>query len=130
MTQSQVSVTINNRQYRMACDEGQEQHLQNLAADLDQRIARLRGDFGEIGDMRLTVMAALLVADELADAGERLRRCEEEIAALQDAGRSAAERAKLTQDAIAAAFNAAAERIEKVARTLGQINQPSDLPVG
>ena len=61
-----VSVTINGRQYRMACDEGQEHHLARLAHELDQRIARLRTTFGEIGDMRLTVMAALLISDELA----------------------------------------------------------------
>ncbi len=129
MSQSQVSVTINNRQYRMACDAGQEQHLQTLAADLDQRIGRLRGSFGEIGDMRLTVMAALLMADELSDAGARLRRSEEEIAALRDAGRHAAERTQQTHDAIAAAFNSAAERIEKVARSLGRPDG-KDLPAG
>jgi cell division protein ZapA len=129
MSQSQVSVTINNRQYRMACDEGQEQHLQTLAADLDQRISRLRGSFGEIGDMRLTVMAALLMVDELSEAGARLRRSEEEIAALRDAGRSAAERTQQTHAAIAAAFNAAAERIEKVARSLGRPDG-KDLPAG
>src|SRR5258708_23589910 len=67
----QVSVTINGRQYRMACDDGQEDHLTRLAEDLDQRIEQLRTDFGEIGDMRLTVMAALIVADELSEQGDR-----------------------------------------------------------
>lgn len=129
MSQSQVSVTINNRQYRMACDEGQEQHLQNLAADLDQRINRLRGSFGEIGDMRLTVMAALLMADELSEAGARLRRSDDEIAALRDAGRNAAERTQKTHEAIAAAFNSAAERIERVARSLARPDS-KDLPAG
>jgi cell division protein ZapA len=129
MSQSHVSVNINGRQYRMACDEGQEQHLQGLAADLDQRIATLRGNFGEIGDMRLTVMAALLMVDEIAETGARLRRCEEEIAALKDAGASAAERTRQTHEAIAAAFNAAAERIEKVARTLGRA-EAKDVPAG
>jgi cell division protein ZapA len=129
MSQSQVSVTINNRQYRMACDEGQEQHLQGLAADLDQRINRLRASFGEIGDMRLTVMAALLIIDELSETNARLRRYEEEIAALEDAGRSAAERTQQTHEAIAAAFNSAAERIEKVARSLGRPDG-KDVPAG
>ena len=114
----QVSVTINNRQYRMACEDGQEDHLARLAHDLDTRIARLRADFGEIGDMRLTVMAALLVADELSEQGLRMRRLEDEIAALQDARMVAADRAKATEHAIAAAFSSAAERIEKLARAL------------
>ena len=70
---SQVNVTINGRQFRMACEDGQEDHLRQLAKDLDERIDTLRGQFGEIGDARLTVMAALMVADELAEAGKKLQ---------------------------------------------------------
>jgi cell division protein ZapA len=114
----QVSVSINGRQYRMACEDGQENHLTRLAQELDQRITQLRTDFGEIGDMRLTVMAALIVADELTEQGQRLRRVEDELAALQDARMVASDRAKSTEAAIAAAFNSAAERIEKLAKTL------------
>lgn len=114
----QVSVSINGRQYRMACEDGQEDHLSWLARDLDQRIARLRNDFGEIGDMRLTVMAALIVADELSEQGQRLRRVEDELAVLQDARMLAADRARTTEATVAAAFNSAAERIEKIARVL------------
>ena len=115
---AQVSVTINGRQYRMACEDGQESHLMRLAKDLDLRIDELRAKFGEIGDMRLTVMAALTVADELTEAGKRMRRLEEELAALQDARIAAADRTQATQLAIATVFNSAAERIEKVARSL------------
>jgi cell division protein ZapA len=115
---SQVTVTINGRQFRMACEDGQESHLLRLAADLDQRIERLRGTFGEIGDTRLTVMAALTVADELADTGGRLRRLEEDMAGLQDARAASAERAEATQAAVAAALNSAAERIEQVTKVL------------
>jgi cell division protein ZapA len=115
-----VSVTINGRQYRMACDDGQENHLARLAYELDQRIARLRAEFGEIGDMRLTVMAALIVADELAEMGQRLRRLEEELMALQEARRSSVDRAEATQAALVAAFDAASARIEKVVRSLNQ----------
>ncbi len=125
-----VSVTINGRQYRMACDDGQENHLARLAYDLDQRIARLRADFGEIGDMRLTVMAALIVADELAEMGQRMRRLEEELMALQEARKSSAERAQATQAAVVAAFDAASARIEKVVRTLNQSFPGGGLPPG
>ena len=65
---TQVNVTINGRQFRMACEDGEEGHLARLAEDLDARISRLRLRFGEIGDTRLTVMAALTLADELAEA--------------------------------------------------------------
>jgi len=117
---SHVSVTINGRQYRMACEDGQEGHLMRLARDLDQRIDQLRSRFGEIGDMRLTVMAALTVADELVEAGKRLRRIEEELAGLQDARVLAADRTQATHAAVAAALNSAAERIERVTKSLNQ----------
>ena len=58
---SHINVTINGRQYRMACEEGQEVRLLKLAENLQQRVESLRGKFGEIGDARLTVMAALTV---------------------------------------------------------------------
>ena len=61
---SHINVTINGRQYRMACEEGQEVRLLKLAESLESRIELLRGKFGEIGDARLTVMAALTVCDE------------------------------------------------------------------
>ena len=115
---SQVTVTINGRQFRMACEDGQESHLLRLAQDLDQRIEKLRANFGEIGDTRLTVMAALTVADELADASGKLRRFEEDMAALQDARAASAERSEATQAAVAAALNSAAERIEQVTKVL------------
>jgi cell division protein ZapA len=122
---SQVNVTINGRQFRMACEDGQEDHLRQLAKDLDDRIVALRGQFGEIGDARLTVMAALMVADELAETGKKLKRLEQDHAALQDARGAAAERTQATQAAIVAAFNSAAERIEGLARKLGQNGAPA-----
>ncbi|MDC7788066.1 cell division protein ZapA [Rhodoplanes sp. TEM] len=125
-----VSVTINGRQYRMACDDGQEHHLARLAHDLDQRITRLRTNFGEIGDMRLTVMAALLIADELSESSQRVRKFEEEVAGLQEARRAASERSQATTAAIAAALDSAAERIERVTRTLNQGSDGHELPAG
>ena len=67
---SHVNVTIHGRQYRMACEDGQEDHLRRLAKDLDQRIEQLKRSFGAIGDMRLIVMAALTVGDELERGGQ------------------------------------------------------------
>jgi cell division protein ZapA len=113
-----VTVSINGRNYRMACDDGQEEHLGRLARELDQRITQLRSDFGEIGDMRLTVMAALTIADELSEQRSQMRRVEDELLALHDARVAAADHTRTTERAIAAAFNAAAERIEKLAKAL------------
>src|SRR5262245_52821313 len=126
----QVNVTINGRQFRMACEDGEEAHLQKLAADLDQRIGRLRTRFGEIGDTRLTVMAALTLADELAETKEKLQRLEPELAALQDASVVSADRAQTTQAAVAAALNAAAERIEGLTKQLNQTVGDAGVPIG
>jgi len=117
---AQVNVNINGRQYRMACEDGQEGHLMRLARDLDDRINKLRENFGEIGDTRLTVMAALTLADEVIETGKRMRRLEEELTALQDGRVAAAERSKITQAALVTAFNAAAERLEGLTRKLSQ----------
>jgi cell division protein ZapA len=126
----QVSVTINGRQFRMACEDGEEARLLRLAEDLDQRITRLRARFGEIGDTRLTVMAALTLADDITETKERLARMEPELAQLQEANVASAERAQATQTAIAAALNAAAERIEGITRRLNQTVTTGDVPIG
>ena len=129
-TMSQVTVTINGRQFRMACEDGQEGHLMRLAGELDQRIDKLRGNFGEIGDARLTIMAALTLSDELADVTNRLKRVENELASLQEARITSAEHAKATQAAISAALNAAAERIEGLTRQLNQTAAESLVAMG
>jgi len=115
---TQVNATIAGRQFGLACEDGQEDHLHKLASDMDARIEGLRGRFGEIGDTRLTVMAALMLADELNEAQRRMRRLEEEIAALQDARVMAADRAHAASAAVVNAFHSAAERIEGITRKL------------
>jgi len=79
----QIVVSIDGKTYRMACAEGEEAHLEGLAAGVDARIQELRGSFGEIGDQRLTVMAAIMASDELADAQGRIRQLESEVETLQ-----------------------------------------------
>lgn len=117
---SHINVTINGRQYRMACEEGQEVRLLKLAENLESRIQTLRGKFGEIGDARLTVMAALTACDELVDAGHRIRALEQEVNELREVRSAAIERAKVTQTAVVNALNSAAERIEKSAQVLNR----------
>ena len=115
-----VNATIASRQFRLACEDGQEEHLQMLARDIDQRIEGLRKQFGEIGDTRLTVMAALMVADEMSEAAHNMRRMEEELNALRDARVVSSDRAKAASDAVVGAFNSAAERLEGITKKLNQ----------
>ena len=126
-----VNVTINGRNYRMACEDGEEPHLMELARDLDDRIAKLRASFGEIGDMRLTVMAALMISDELTEAAKQMRTLDDELARVRDMGEVAGDRVEATENAVSAALNAAADRIERLAKALNQTRGPTGaVPVG
>jgi cell division protein ZapA len=113
-----ITATINGRQFRLGCEDGEEEHLQALAQSLEDRVVELHGKFGEIGDTRLTVMAALTIADDLVEANKRIRRLEEELTALQDARVLSSERAKEASAAVVGAFNSAAERLEGITRKL------------
>jgi cell division protein ZapA len=104
----------------MACEEGQEVRLLKLAENLESRVESLRGKFGEIGDQRLTVMAALTACDELLDAGNRIRALEQELENLRGIRTAAVDRARQTQTAVANALNAAAERIERTTQVLNR----------
>ena len=124
-----VTVTINGRNFRMACEDGQEEHLRGLAEDFDRRIAGLKKDLGEIGDARLTVVAALTLADELSEAGKRLGELESELTAARQLSAAAGDRAQATQGAVIAALNAASERIERVTKSLNQ-SLTDSVPMG
>ena len=115
---AQVSVTIGGRVYRMACDDGQEDHLMRLARELDQKLTQLRDAFGEIGDTRLAVMAAIMVADELSESRRRVRALEQEIDGLQETRLAAADRIEAVERAGAQTIEKAAERIERLAHAL------------
>ncbi len=125
-----VNVTINDRQYRMACEDGQEHHLARLANDLDRRIADLRGTFGEIGDARIVIMAALMLIDELAEQRRRLHRIETELTGLQHARAADLERATAIEEGIGAALAATAERIEKAVRLLAHADDTRQVGIG
>ncbi|HEX5508341.1 MAG TPA: cell division protein ZapA [Pseudolabrys sp.] len=117
---AQISVVINGRQFRISCDDGQEENLETLAKNLDSRINDLRAKFGEIGDTRLTVMAAIQIGDDLADAKQQIRRLQDDLRQLHDARALAADRAHAAQDAVIAAFNSAAERLEGITKRLNE----------
>jgi cell division protein ZapA len=80
---AQVSVTIDSRKYRVACNEGEEERLESLAGMIDGKIGELRASFGEIGDQRLVVMAALTIADNLAEARDAVAAERERMRAVE-----------------------------------------------
>jgi cell division protein ZapA len=99
---SQVEITINGRQYRVACEDGQETHLTNLANYFDGKMTTLIEEVGQIGDTSLMVMAGLLIADELSDVNQELVEARN-VAEIDYAGK----------------VGALAEQIESLADSLG-----------
>ena len=125
----QVSVTIAGRRYRMACEDGEENHLADLAHRLDGRIGSLRGQFGEIGDQRITTMAAITIADDLFEAEKRITALRNEIAALNAAGQAQDRRIEAMAGAVAAMMDGVTADIDQVARGLAQtVNGSADPP--
>jgi cell division protein ZapA len=114
----QVTVTIDGKQYRMACDEGQEEHLMELAGRFDRYVLHLKDSFGEIGDQRLTVMAGIMVMDELAELQRRVRGLETEIATLRKTRDDALLKADKNDAAVTGALASLAERMEDLAGKL------------
>ncbi len=125
---AQVSVTIGGRNYRMACDDGQEEHLMKLARELDQKISHLREAFGEIGDTRLTVMAAIMVSDELSETKRRVRGLEQEVEGLKEARVASVERMDAIERTSAQSLERVAERIERLAHALNGGGSGKDVP--
>ena len=64
----QVAVNMNGRLYRFDCGDGEEARLEELAAYVKARIDALAQEYGNVGDDRLMLTAALLITDELMDA--------------------------------------------------------------
>lgn len=116
---AQVTVTIDGKAYRMACDEDQEEHLISLATRFDRYVMHLKESFGEIGDQRLTVMAGVMVLDELVELQKRMKGMESEIATLRKTRDDALMKADKNDAALTGALSTLAERMERLA---GRIN--------
>jgi cell division protein ZapA len=115
---AQVTVTIDGKAYRMACDEGQEEHLIELSQRFDRYVGHLKESFGEIGDQRLTVMAGIMVMDELNELQKRIKGMEGEIATLRKTRDDALTKADKNDAALTGALGALAERMETLAEKL------------
>lgn len=96
-----VTVEINGRPYAVGCADGQEERVRILAKQFDNHVRDVAADVGQVGDIRLFLMAALVLADELHEA--RL------------SGGGAAPAAAPSEAGVAEALNAVAARIEKIA---------------
>ena len=108
---STVTVEVNGRAYQVGCEDGQESHVEALAKGFGSQVREVSRSVGQVGDLRLFLMAALLTADELADVKARLAQAEDEIGQLRSATAGSRGEAPAV-DRAAAAIDAAAQRIE------------------
>ncbi|MCB1480976.1 MAG: cell division protein ZapA [Rhodobiaceae bacterium] len=118
----EITVTIAGRPYRMACGEGEEQHLTTLAADFDRRITALKQHFGEVGDSRLLIMAALTVADDLAEARRQTAEAQKQIEDMRAAEQQSVQRTSEAETELAERIETAAAVVE---RMVDMLSQPS-----
>ena len=109
---AQVSGTINDRKYPIACDDGQEAHLSRLASYVDNRIKELVAAVGQVDHTRLLVMVSLLVADELSDAYSELETAR---ANSKDTANGAMDQEQYQQN-----LSKYVQRIEHIAQALEQ----------
>ena len=105
---AQVTIHVNGRPYMVGCEDGQERHLVDLAKLFDAQVRQVSQDVGNLGETRLFLMGALLLADELADLKLRQQHIQTELTRLQ------ADQSRVEVKAVAALENAA-RRIEKLA---------------
>jgi len=116
----EVNVEINGRKYRMACEEGQEPHLQMLADTFNRKIEALKGNFGEIGDNRLTVMAGIAALDELYEAQNQIGKLKADVEELTRAGEAMAAETEATEQKFTRQLAEAARKIESIATAIDE----------
>ena len=105
---AQVTVHVNGKPYSVGCEDGQERHLIEIARLFDEQVRQVSQDVGNLGETRLFLMGALLLADEMADLKLRLQHIQGELA------RAQTEQSRVELKAVAALENAA-KRVEKIA---------------
>jgi cell division protein ZapA len=122
---AQVTVTIDGKAYRMACEEGQEDHLSELADRFDRYVGHLKSQFGEIGDLRITVMAGIMIMDELSEMSRKIGALEAELDSLKSSREGAAERQQRSEQQMVSAVTELTARLESLTAKLnGRISAP------
>jgi cell division protein ZapA len=115
-----VIVQVNGRPYTMQCAEGEEAHLRELADLLDAEVQRVKTSVGNVGDIRMLVMAGLMVADRLSEAIQRIQSLEDQVSELR-AERNAAQLDRIDIEArVGDRLAIASEQLERMASYLAR----------
>ena len=113
---AKVSLNINGKQYALGCDDGEEERLSHLGELLNERVKMLANQFGQIGDLRLMVMAGITMLDEMEDLkADRDESVSEATREIERNSQTALELAKASENNAVNELNSAAEKLEKLA---------------
>lgn len=113
---AKVSLNINGKQYALGCDDGEEERLSHLGELLNERVKMLANQFGQIGDLRLMVMAGITMLDEMEDLkADRDESVSEATREIERNSQTALELAKASENNAVSELNSAAEKLEKLA---------------
>ncbi len=123
-----VIVSIAGRSYRLSCGDGEEPRLEQLARYVEGKILSMREGFGEIGEQRIVVMAALAIADEATDARGKAQAMELDVAALRAELDAARKAAAALEEQVANALEDAARRLEQLNSDLQKPAPRDDFP--
>lgn len=115
---AQVTVMIDGKAYRMACEAGQEAHLTELASQFDQYVGHLKSQFGEIGDLRLTVMAGIMITDEMSELSRKIETLEKQVATLQHSHDGMAQSKAKTDELVVNAISDLSSRLNGITEKL------------
>ncbi len=117
---AELNIEISGRSYRLACNDGEEGHLRELAGFVDQQVREIEDTFGKIGDSRTLVMAGLSIADRLSEALGKIERLQDDLTSAQHSTRGALEQSRSEEKALAVKIDEAAERLERLASVLSE----------
>ncbi len=110
---AQVTVKINGYSYTVGCEDGQEDHLMAMAAQVESRIDSIKALGSNSGETRLLVLTSLLMADELHDM--RI-----ELEGLRAAGNRPGGKAPKGEAEMSRKISRLAERAEQIAADLAR----------
>jgi len=114
----QVVLEVNGHSYTMQCNDGEEEHLSELGQVLDAEVAKIKGAVGQVGDIRLLLMAGLIVADRLSETLNLVEALEDQVNGLRESRNGAVKQGQELDNDVSNRIEAAASRIENITREM------------
>ena len=74
-----VSIKFNGKEFLLSCDDGQEEHLEELLIQINQKFNNLKNDLGNIGENKLLLITAVKVMDEYYETKKKVEQKKDEL---------------------------------------------------